>query len=251
MNTLLPAGTRFADYANCHNYICHPSWPGLHDNQTWRSADPGPSCPVDGLYGNYGRTWAKKFPGYSEKELLTLPRVTTETGISTDSVITEEIQARLYLNLYLSQFKRGWKYTAVYLLKGRSNEPAHEAFAFYTLDYNPKKAAHYLHHFTTILADEGTVKQLSGKLNYSIPNQPATTHDLLLQKSNGHFMLILWGERFSSGGSDEVTVHTGKKYRNVKVYDPTVGTVAVRELRNTDSIDLSLTDHPLVIEIWN
>jgi hypothetical protein len=67
--------------------------------------------------------------------------------------VTEEIQARLYLNLYLSQYKRGWKHTAIYLLKGRANEPDHEAFAFYTLDNQPKQAAHYLHNFTTILAD--------------------------------------------------------------------------------------------------
>ena len=27
-DTLMPAGTAYADYANCHNYITHPSWPG-------------------------------------------------------------------------------------------------------------------------------------------------------------------------------------------------------------------------------
>ena len=35
-----------------------------------------------------------------------------------------------------------------------------------------------------------------GWVNYSIPNQPATVHDLLLQKSDGTFELVLWGERF-------------------------------------------------------
>ena len=50
--------------------------------------------------------------------LETLPHVTTETGfaISGKDGVTEEIQARLYLNLYLSQFKQGWKHTAIYLL---------------------------------------------------------------------------------------------------------------------------------------
>ncbi len=27
--TLMPAGTTFADAINCHNYISHPSWPGI------------------------------------------------------------------------------------------------------------------------------------------------------------------------------------------------------------------------------
>ena len=38
-SSLYPVGTKFADYANCHNYISHPSWPGIHDNMTWRASD--------------------------------------------------------------------------------------------------------------------------------------------------------------------------------------------------------------------
>lgn len=248
-NTLMPAGTQYADYANCHNYIMHPSWSGLHDNQTWLSASPTKDCPVDGLYANYGLTWAKKFPGYPEDKLKTLPRVTTETGYAMNEKegVTEEIQARLYLNLYLSQYKRGWKHTAIYLLKGRANEPDHEAFAFYTLDNQPKQAAHYLHNFTTILADNKSVSK-SGVLDYTIPDQPDTTHDLLLQKSDGHFYLVLWGERFA-GGTDSVTVKFGKQQKTVKIYNPTVGILPIKILNKANSLPLLLTNHPLIIEI--
>ena len=249
-NTLMPAGTKFADYACCHNYICHPSWPGLHDNQTWLSSLHGKECPVDGLYGNYGLTWSKKFRGYSEKELETLPRVTTETGfaISEKEGVTEEIQARLYLNLYLSQFKQGWKHTAVYLLKGRANEPDHEKYAFYTLDYKPKQAAHYMHNFTTILADQKPVKSL-GRLAYNIPNQPSTTHDLLLQKSNGSYQLVIWGERFGSGGADKIMVRFGTKIKRLDVYDPTLGITPIRKHQKINSLELEVSDHPVILEI--
>ncbi|WP_298651873.1 hypothetical protein [uncultured Proteiniphilum sp.] len=245
----MPAGTQYADYANCHNYIVHPAWSGLHDNQTWLSASPTEDCPVDGLYANYGLTWAKKFPGYSEDKLKTLPRVTTETGyaIHEKEGVTEEIQARLYLNLYLSQYKQGWKHTAIYLLKGRANEPDHEAFAFYTLDNQPKQAAHYLHNFTTILADNKSVPKL-GVLDYTIPDQPDTTHDLLLQKSDGHFYLVLWGERFA-GGTDSVTVKFGKQHKTVKIYNPTVGVLPIKILNKANSLPLLLTNHPMIIEI--
>src|SRR5581483_10365844 len=37
--TLLPAGTRFADCANVHNYIYHPNASGLEENKTWKAAD--------------------------------------------------------------------------------------------------------------------------------------------------------------------------------------------------------------------
>lgn len=245
--TLMPDGTQYADYANCHNYITHPSWPGLHDNQTWRSASPGRDCPVDGLYGNYGRTWRNHFAGYRESELLTLARVTTETGYPVGGQVTEEIQARLFMNLYLSQFKRRWSHTAIYLLRTRSNEPAHHTYAIYKMDYAPKQAAHYLHNLTSILADRGTVSA-PGQLAYSIANQPATVHDLLLQKSNGTFELVLWGERFA-GGADKVTVDLGARYATVKVYDPTTGTSPTQSLADVGSLALTLTDHPVIIEV--
>src|SRR5262249_25418574 len=105
--TLMPAGTQFADYANVHNYIYHPNAPGLEDNKTWKAADPTSACKVDGLFGNYGVTWAKHFRGYSETELLTLPRVTTETGCTIGGPVTEEGPAPNLLSTYPDQFKQG------------------------------------------------------------------------------------------------------------------------------------------------
>lgn len=247
-NTLMPAGTQYADYANCHNYITHPAWPGLHDNQTWLSASPGADCPVDGLYKNYGLTWRNHFEGYSESELLTLPRVTTETGYSIDKDVNEEMQARLYMNLYLSQFKRGWSYTAIYLLRTRENEPDHESFALYTMDYTPKQAAHYLHNLTTILADNKSIDH-TGSLGYFIVNRPATVHDLLLQKSNGKFFLVVWGEKFT-GGKDEITITFSKIHRFVNIYDPTTGTLPISTKKQVKSVQLMMSDHPLVVEIY-
>ncbi|HCE45452.1 MAG TPA: glycosyl hydrolase [Lentisphaeria bacterium] len=247
--TLMPDGTRYADYANCHNYIGHSNWPGLHDNQAWVAADPTSACKVDGLYGNYGKTWMKKFQGYSEAELLKLPRVTTETGrLILKGDTTEEQQARLNLDFYLAQFKRGWSYTAIYLLRDRSDEGGNQQWGFYRADYTPRKAALYLHNLTAILADTGSIPVL-GQLNYSIPNQPATVHELLLQKSDGKFELVVWNERFASGGNDEVTVNLSGEYATVKIYDPTTGTEATQTLSNVNSVLLSLGDHPVIIEI--
>ena len=153
--TVMPSGTKYADYANVHNYFYHPSSPGLEDNKTWDAADPGPACRVDGLYGEYGKTWAHHYPGYSESELATLPRVTTETGTTIGGAVTEDIHALNLLSLYLDQFRRGWSYTAVYLLRDRSDEAGNQQFGFYRPDYTPRKAARYLHNLTTILADRG------------------------------------------------------------------------------------------------
>ena len=243
---MLPEGTRYADYANVHNYIYHPNSPGLADNKTWNAADPTSACKVDGLYGNYGVTWAKHFRGYSETELLTLPRVTTETGCTIDGPITEEIQALNLLSMYLDQFKRGWSHTAVYLLRDRTDEGGNQSFGFFKPDYTPRKAARYLHNLTTILADRGSASK-PGQLNYSIAEQPATVHDMLLQKSDGTFALVVWGERVK--GSDSLIVYLRDHYTAVKVYDPTIGSTPIETHRNVNSVSLVMSDHPVIIEI--
>lgn len=246
VDTVMPEGTQYADFANVHNYIYHPNSPNVEDNKTWNASDPTSACKVDGLYGEYGTTWGKHFAGYSEKELLTLPRVTTETGCTIDGPVTEEIHALNILSLYLDQFKRGWSYTALYLLRDRSDEAGNQQFGFYKPDYTPRKVAFYLHNLTTILADSGDLRK-PGKLSYSIVKQPATMHDLLLQKSDGKFALVVWNERVS--GSDTITVDLGATYPSVNVYDPTIGTASTKTLSKVRSVPLTLSDHPVILEI--
>ncbi|MGO8678844.1 MAG: glycosyl hydrolase [Limisphaerales bacterium] len=244
--TLMPDGTKYADYANVHNYIYHPGSPGLADNKTWNAAEPTSACKVDGLYGNYGLTWAHKYRGYSEAELATLPRVTTETGCQVEGAVTEEIHALNLLSMYLDQFKRGWSHTSVYLLRDRTDEGGNQQFGFYRPDYTPRKAALYLHNLTTILADKGTSLE-PGKLDYAIPDEPATVHDLLLQNSDGAFWLIVWGERVK--GTDPIKVNLGSPHALVKVYDPTLGTDSVQTHTGVSVLSLTMADHPLIISI--
>ncbi len=244
--TVMPEGTKYADYANVHNYIYHPGSAGLADNKAWNAADPTSACKVDGLYGNYGVTWGKHYRGYSEADLLTLPRVTTETGCTIAGPVTEEIQALNLLSMYLDQFKRGWSHTAVYLLRDRTDEAGNQSFGLFKPDYTSRKAAGYLHNLTTILADPGAPAK-PGRLNYSIPGQPPTVHDMLLEKSDGTFELVVWGEQLK--GADEVTVQLGRTYPSVKVYDPTTGTEPVRDAGRVDALKLTLRDHPLILAI--
>jgi hypothetical protein len=244
--TIIPEGTKFADFANSHNYFLHSSNPTLYDNQTWNAADPGPLCKVDGLYGNYGLTWKHKFKGYSENELVFLPKVTTETGMTIEGVRTEEKQARMYLNTFLAQFKRKWSYTALYLLRDRSDESGNQSFGFYKPDYTPRRSAVYMHNFTTILRDKGNL-QKPGSLGYSIVSQPETVHELLLKNSNGKFQLVVWGEKVN--GAEQIIVKLDRIARSVKIFDPTTRVEPVGKLTNVSQIKLELTDHPIIIEL--
>lgn len=238
-------GVRFADAANCHNYFTHPSWPAPQNNQTWLSSLPTSAAKGDHLQGNYGVTWLKKYKGYSDEELQQLPRVTTETGATISGQMTEEMQARMYLSCYLSQFAQGWSHTAMYILRDRSDEAGNQSFGFYDKDYRPRKAAHYLHNLTTLLDDEQPTKRLSS-VAYTIENQSAEIHDLLLQKSDGSFALIVWGEFYKSG-KQTVTVRLKRKY-DISIFNPTEGTSPTCEGR-MDNFDLEMTTHPYIVEL--
>ena len=244
--TLMPDGTKYADYANVHNYVYHPNAPFPTDNKTWLAADPTAASKVDGLYGNFGVTWWKGFRGYGDEAVETLPRVTTETGTEIGGAVTEKMQGLSLMNLYLAQFARGYAHTAVYILRDRTDEGGDQSFGFFNADYTPRKAAVYLHNLTTILAD-GDGPATPGQLDYTIANQPPTVHDLLLQNGDGSFRLIVWGERLS--GEDRVTVDLAVPATSVTLYDPTTGVEPVATLTDTAAIELTLSDHPVILAI--
>jgi hypothetical protein len=250
--TLMPDGTRYADYANPHNYVCATNGV-LGDNQAWNAADPTLNSTWDGLYGEYGVTWSGKFKGYSNAQLQTLPRVTTETGWETGTgtgYLSEQQQGKIILNVFLAQFKRGWRHTFIYQL--RDNEGGNPTYGMFHSDSTPKPSATYLHNLTAILADDGPITP--GALDYSIPGEPATVHDLLIQKSDGRFYLVVWDEHApptsgDSAATDAVSVKLGQLFSTVNLYDPTVGTSPVSTLGNVNSVPLTLTDHPLILEL--
>lgn len=241
--TLMPAGTRMADYATLHNYVEGTST--LQDNEAWNMSHPLFHSYGDALYGEAGLTWARHFPGYSPMQLLHLPRVTTETGWSMlHPTITETQQAGVFLDTVLSQFKNGFKYTFIYELRDE-NVPWDTRLGLLRMDGTYRPAAVYLHNLTTILADNGSLRT-TGSVPYSIANQPDTTHTLLLQKSNGKFDLVVWDEK--AGGSDSITVNLGSTQSTVTVYDPTVGTGPVQTLNNVSSVPLTLGAHAVILE---
>jgi hypothetical protein len=242
--TTMPAGTEYADYANTHNYVCgHSS--KLVDNVCWNATDPTLNGDWDGLYVEYGVTWNRNFTGYSDTDLETLPRVSTETGWLTTGTgsITQEQQARVFLNLYAAGFKRGWTYTFIYMLR---DDPVQGYWGLFDTSYDPKTSGTYLHNMTTILVDPGSAP--TGRLDYTIAGEPATVHDLLLQKSSGTFELVVWDER-PTGGSDDVNVDLGHPRATVTLYDPTTGTSPTQVLSQVSSVMVTVSDHPVILEL--
>ena len=168
------------------------------------------------------------------------------TGAAIGGHVTEEIQALNLINLYLAQFSRGYSYTSVYLLRDRTDEGGTQTFGFFAPDYTPRLAATYLHNLTTILADKGR-RLAPGQVDFTITNQPDTVHDLLLQRSDGTFQIVLWDERLH--GSDPVILGFGNPHASAEIFDPTVGSEPVARLSDVRSIDVTLSDHPIIISL--
>lgn len=173
--------------------------------------------------------------------------MTTETGWTTSNGGADN-QGKVLINVYLAQFKQGWTNTFIYQL--RDNDGGFtNTFGMFDPNNNAKLAATYLHNLTTILRD--TAVFTPGTLNYSIPTEPATVHDLLLQKGSGAFELVVWDERPIGEATDTLSVNLGGSHQTVNIYDPTVGASSTKTLSNVSSVALTLTDHPLIIEVIN
>lgn len=248
--TLMPDGTKYADYANIHNYYWGHS--SFVDNAVWRMYTLGTDIVGDAMYGEHCNTW-KNFAGYPLAQLPSLQRVVTECGFPTVAetgytMLSDTAQGKALLNCYLDAYKQGFSYNFWYQVKDDV-----EYFGLYRSDNTMKVGATYLHNMTTILADNSS-NFTPGSVNYSIVNnsslnKPETVHDMLLQKSNGTYELVIWSERVS--GTNDISIDLGTNYTSVTLYDPTVGTWAVRAKQsNVRWVELhTMSDHPLIIEI--
>jgi hypothetical protein len=243
--TVMPVGTQYADYANTHNYVsgnCNV----YIDNVAWQAAEPKLNGCWDGMYGEYHATWLNGFAGPPVAQLPSVPRVTTETGW--DSVSDpggEPVQGKVLVNTYLDQFAEGWSYTFIYELGDGEGGGGNQGL-FHT-DWTPKLSATYIHNLTTILADPGPPKA-PGALTYSIPNEPGTVHDMLMQKSNGVFELAVWGEQ-AQGANNIVVKFGGVTVSAVNIYDVTVGATPIQTMNAVKSVSLTMSDHAMVVEV--
>ena len=251
---LMPDGTTYGDVANVHNYLNNGQFsqpnPNVSveiENHAWLAEDPIGLTYFDSLQSEYTNTFRNHFAGIPVTQLRALPRVTTETGWKTQGgqSITEDAQGKVYMNVYLDGYKRGWAYTFIYMLR---DDPVQGYWGMLHTDYSDKLSGLYLHNLTSVLADTSAIAT-PGTLNYSIPGEPDTVHDLLLEKSDGTFELVVWDEHASSTASDNVVVSLGGTSSTVNVYDTTLGTAPVQTLSGVSIVPLTLSDHPMIIEL--
>jgi hypothetical protein len=244
--TLVTAGTVFQDYANDHNYVQgNPGCDTPHVNQAWNSMDILKNSCWDGFYSNEVVTWNNSFNGYSTAQAPGVPRVSSETGWDSSSTgSTLDYQGKIIVLTYLDGFKRGNTWTSIYEMVDQQGSVGNQGL--FDASNTAKLSATYVHNLTTILQD--TTNFTPGQLNYSIASEPASVHDLLLQKANGTFYLVVWDEQTSTSTTDSITVSLGGSH-NVTEYDTTTGTSSVATFTGVTSVPLTLSDHAVILAI--
>ncbi|MCB8877236.1 Hint domain-containing protein [Acidisoma silvae] len=230
---------------------------GLADNDT---AHPYPT------YGNAPAGYLSPAASLLNELGDVGPAVFTETGYSTDlntvNGVNEDVQAKYTLDLLMDASKDGISETYLYQLLDAypTTSSSNDGYGLFDSSGAPKEAAVAIHNLTTILADTGSDASTFTPtlLDYTLTNLPSDGNTLELQKSNGDTDIVVWAEPAIwdyttqtelSVAATTVTVNLGATYQTVDVYDPLEGTTPIAEYTNVSSVDLSITDHPLIVEV--
>jgi hypothetical protein len=190
------------------------------------------------------------------------PAVYTETGYSTDDV-SQDVQAKYTLDLLMDDAANGIAQTDLYQLLDAyapGSPQGDDGYGLFDSTNAPKEAATAIHNLTTILSDTGANAATFSPtpISYSLTGLPADGNTLLIEKSNGAQDIVVWAEpQIWNPNTDTeitvpatpVTVQLGGTYHTVNVFDPLVSSSSIETLTNVSSVQLSMTDHPLIVEV--
>ena len=177
--------------------------------------------------------------------------------------MSQDVQAKYLLDLYFDAAQDGASKTYVYQLMDAyapGSPQGDDGYGLFNPDGTAKPAATAIHDLTGILADTGTTAATftPGTLDYSVSGLPSTGGSMALANSDGTFDIAVWNEpqiwdaattSETASAAASVTVQFGSTYASVSVYDPMSGTAPIETLTDVSAIQLSVTDHPLVIKL--
>lgn len=196
----------------------------------------------------------------------------TESGyhnaLATDSghrPASEAAAASYIPRMYLEYFRKGVPRTFSYELVDEWADPDHKNlesnFGLLRNDYSEKPAFHSLTNLIELLADPGGGDHQATPLDYSIVGGPSDLRQLVLQKRDGTYELVLWRavqvwdpqkrERMTPDTKSLVVQVDGASAGSgeAKLFSPVDSTAPVAKLPVAEGIPVSLAGDPIVIEL--
>jgi hypothetical protein len=193
------------------------------------------------------------------------PLVITEDGYNTapgrPNSVDLDTQATRLLNMVFDAQRVGAARIYLYQLLDAyppGSKNGNEQFGVFDYDNSPKPAAKALHNLAAILADSGEGVPSAAPFNYTVEHLPATGAVRSYRKGNGAFVLVLWNEPASEksasaseigSGAYETSISFPAPYARIRIFDPLAGVSPVSEARQAASVKVTLTDHPLIVEL--
>ncbi|MEM8737200.1 MAG: hypothetical protein AAGG38_01815 [Planctomycetota bacterium] len=165
-----------------------------------------------------------------------------------------DVQASYVLRGYAEFFRRGFERSSAWTL---IDNPIQMGWGLLRDDLSEKDSFKSLKRMISIVKD--TTNHSPGSLNYSIDKKGNTVHELLLQKSDGTFLLLLWRPielwNYHNGTDDQ-----GKRksfqwvYPKVSINSPYSSMRLRIPQRNTNTVlanhtHIGMGDRLLIIEI--
>jgi hypothetical protein len=164
--------------------------------------------------------------------------------------------------LFLENFRRGntvrsFSYELLDQRSDASKTDIEAAFGLLRNDLSKKPAAVAIERLTGLLSDRGA-RFTPASLSYSLEGAPSTAQQLLLQKGDGSFYLVLWNrvsvwDRDSRSDVDpadvSVNLKLGQPIASAEVFEPNVAAGPVASATNPTSLKLNLSERVQVIKL--
>jgi serralysin len=184
--------------------------------------------------------------GLAKMAASTRPVITTEIGWQTTQFSLQTI-AKYVLDAAMDGLKDG---NAGMYFYGMYDDGSGD-WGLFNSDGTPRPAATALHDLTTLLADTGSnaATFTPGSLTYGLSGTQTGDSSVLIEKSDGSFWLSLWNETETAGSPHTVTVNLAAPAATIVEYDPLTGTSSIANWSNVSSVQVSVPDHPILLEI--
>ncbi|MGV8879988.1 MAG: hypothetical protein ACOH2A_13265 [Sphingobacteriaceae bacterium] len=224
--------------------------------------------PESALAGGWGIGFKQAITSY-RAICADKPIIETESGYkmsegaSGHPAVSQRTAAKYSARLVLERMRFGVNQLYFYQLINDA-----EDFGLLNADGSARLQFTALKNFIHLMADAGGDFS-PGTLNYALTGDLQDIRQMLFQKQNGNFMLIIWqGVNGSEGGTNnndykdidhpdrKVTLHLTKKASAINVYRPSFkempqgnGQKPVARFKNSAVVELSVPDHILIVEI--
>ena len=195
------------------------------------------------------------------------PTWLTEVGYHThlgsadhDEGVSESVQAKMVLSAYLDAFEQGTEKTFLYQLEDQYDDPGDEQSHFGLIDreWRRKPAFHGLKNIIELLNRWSGQPSTRAAPSYELQALPASAHHMMLAGRDGRWMLAVWNEPAlwdnkakveTNVPPTRVRLQLKQKSAEIALVDPLVSGDPAQTVRNTNSFEFALIDHPIFISV--